>query len=117
MSPSLLASSYALLVFVSRMRPEGFTRTGTSGMKGEVTGARVLLSTPFPDTGTGDRLCGRLPESGFGRHVALGISVLAPSLFSTIEVENRGKLPVCILSGGKGVVSAQSVEAQGARLP
>ena len=34
---------------------KGFTRTDTCGMKGEVTGARILLSLfPFsPDTGNG----------------------------------------------------------------
>jgi hypothetical protein len=55
MSPSMLGSSYAPEVFLSRMRSRGFTRTDTCGMKREVTGARILLSLfpSFPDTGTG----------------------------------------------------------------
>ena len=44
MSPSLLDSSYALEVFLSRVLPKGFTRKDTCGMKEEVTGARILLS-------------------------------------------------------------------------
>jgi hypothetical protein len=54
MAPSMLGLSYVLVVFLSRMRPKGFTRTNLCGMKGEVTGARILLSlSHHPDTGTG----------------------------------------------------------------
>src|SRR5919107_749844 len=44
MAPSMLALSYVLVVFLSRMRPRVFTRANLCGMKGEVTGARILLS-------------------------------------------------------------------------
>jgi hypothetical protein len=47
MAPSMLGLSYVLVVFLSRMRPKGFTRANLCGMKGEVTGARILLSL-FP---------------------------------------------------------------------
>ena len=47
MAPSMLALSYVLVVFLSRMRPRVFTRANLCGMKGEVTGARILLSL-FP---------------------------------------------------------------------
>ena len=47
MAPPMLALSYILVVFLSRMPPMGFTRTNLCGMKGEVTGARILLSL-FP---------------------------------------------------------------------
>ena len=43
----MLGLSYVLVVFLSRMPPKGFTRTDLCGMKGEVTGARILLSL-FP---------------------------------------------------------------------
>ena len=43
----MLGSSYALLAFLSRMPPEGFTRTDICGIKGQVTGARIPLSL-FP---------------------------------------------------------------------
>ena len=63
MSPSVLGLSYALLAFLSRMTSKGFTRTGTCGMKVEVTGARIHLSLshPFPDTGTGPHYPDRTP--------------------------------------------------------
>jgi hypothetical protein len=46
---SVLGLSYVLLVNLSRTPPKGFTRTVMCGMKGYVTGARILLSlSPLP---------------------------------------------------------------------
>jgi len=44
MSPRVLGSSYTLLVFSTHKPPKRFTAAATCGMKGTVTGARILLS-------------------------------------------------------------------------
>ena len=49
---SVLGSPYMRLVLLSRIRPKGFTRVDICGMKGDVTGARILLSlSPLPRYG------------------------------------------------------------------
>ena len=52
MKPSILGLPYIRLVFLSRMRPKGFTRTHMCGMNRGVTSARILLSlSPLPRYG------------------------------------------------------------------
>jgi hypothetical protein len=57
MAQPMLGPSYVLIVFLSRMRPRGFTRANLCGMKGRlpVPESSFPFSHPFPDTGTGSR--------------------------------------------------------------
>ena len=111
MSPSVLGPSYVLLVFLSRMPSKGFTRQDTCGIKGEVTGARILLSHPFPDTGTGPHYPGSTsttPCVGLARSEQGTLPLSDPASVFLVFPLDRFARPCTALSGRSGSPSPSS---------